>query len=44
MEQVLSEYPEINERLDNAITVNPDGIVNLEDTTEGPIAKVTGQG
>jgi hypothetical protein len=43
VEQVLSEYPEINERLDYPITVNPDGIASLEDATEGAIAKVTGR-
>jgi hypothetical protein len=43
VEQVLSEYPEINERLDYPITVNPDGIASLDDATEGAIAKVTGR-
>ena len=43
VEQVLSEYPELNERLDYPITVNPDGIASLDDATEGAIAKVTGR-
>ncbi|MGP1384031.1 MAG: strawberry notch C-terminal domain-containing protein [Thainema sp.] len=43
VEQVLSEYPEINEKLDYPITVNPDGVTSLEDATEGAIAKVTGR-
>jgi hypothetical protein len=43
VEQVLSEYPEINEKLDFPITVSPDGIASLEDAEEGAIAKVTGR-
>jgi len=43
VEQVLSEYPEINAKLDYPITVNPDGIASLDDATEGAIAKVTGR-
>jgi hypothetical protein len=43
VEQVLSEYPEINEKLDFPISVSPDGIASLEDATEGAIAKVTGR-
>jgi hypothetical protein len=43
VEQVLSEYPEINEKLDFPITVSPDGIASLDDAEEGAIAKVTGR-
>jgi hypothetical protein len=43
IEQVLSEYPEINAKLDYPITVDPDGITSLDDATEGAIAKVTGR-
>jgi hypothetical protein len=43
VEQVLSEYPEINEKLDFPITVSSDGIASLEDAEEGAIAKVTGR-
>jgi len=43
VEQVLSEYPEINAKLDYPIMVNPDGIASLDDATEGAIAKVTGR-
>ena len=38
VEQVLSEYPEINAKLDYLITVNPDGIAILDDATEGAIS------
>ena len=38
----MSEYPEINAKLDYPITVNPDGIASLDDATEGALAKPLG--
>ncbi|WP_008310066.1 strawberry notch C-terminal domain-containing protein [Leptolyngbya sp. PCC 6406] len=43
VEQLLSEYPEINAKLDYPITVSPEGVGSVEEATEGAIAKVTGR-
>uniref|UniRef100_UPI0031FBF97D strawberry notch C-terminal domain-containing protein n=1 Tax=Sphaerothrix gracilis TaxID=3151835 RepID=UPI0031FBF97D len=42
-EQILSEYPEINEKLDYPIKVSSEGAGDLESVEEGAIAKVTGR-
>ncbi|MFE4105099.1 strawberry notch C-terminal domain-containing protein, partial [Almyronema epifaneia] len=42
-EQILSEYPEINEKLDYPVKVSSEGAGDLESVEEGAIAKVTGR-
>ncbi|MEM6432426.1 MAG: strawberry notch C-terminal domain-containing protein, partial [Cyanobacteria bacterium P01_D01_bin.115] len=43
VEQLLAEYPEINQRLDYPITVSEEGADSLEDVQADAIAKVTGR-